>query len=79
MYQNAMTIIFKEILGDTVECYVDYWIVKSLQMVDHLRHLKMVYEKLRLHQLKMNPLKCAFGVTLKQVPMVYCLPRGNQS
>lgn len=29
IYQPDMTIIFKEVLGDTVECYVDDLVIKS--------------------------------------------------
>lgn len=55
--------IFKKMLGDIVECYVDDLVVKLRRKAEHLEHLKTVFGKLRQHQLKMNPLKCAFGVT----------------
>ncbi|KAL6313425.1 hypothetical protein AAG906_003697 [Vitis piasezkii] len=43
-------------------CYVDDLVVKSRKREDHLRGLRMVFDRLRRYQL-MNPLKCAFGVT----------------
>ncbi|KAG9450298.1 hypothetical protein H6P81_010263 [Aristolochia fimbriata] len=46
-----------------VECYVDDLVVKTKQRSDHLLDLRAVFERLRRFQLKMNPLKCAFGVT----------------
>lgn len=58
-----MGIIFKEMLGDIVECYVDDLVVKSHQRNDHLKHLEVVCDKLFKHQLGMKPLTCAFGVT----------------
>ncbi|KAA0063076.1 uncharacterized protein E6C27_scaffold468G001940 [Cucumis melo var. makuwa] len=37
--------------------------VKSKKKCDHLKDLKLVLDRLRKYQLRMNPLKCAFGVT----------------
>ncbi|XP_057770207.1 uncharacterized protein LOC130990022 [Salvia miltiorrhiza] len=61
-YQRAMQKIFDDILHKNVECYVDDLVVKSKKRNNHLQDLRMVFERLRKHQLKMNPLKCAFGV-----------------
>lgn len=57
-------VIFKEMLGDKVELYVDDLVVKSYQRIDDLKHLGVIFNKLRNHQLKMNLLNHAFGVTL---------------
>lgn len=46
-YQRAVTI--KEMLGNMVECYVDDLIIKSRQKIDHLEHLRVVFDKLRQH------------------------------
>ncbi|XP_060178190.1 uncharacterized protein LOC132608130 [Lycium barbarum] len=62
-YQRAMQNIFDNMLHKNVECYVDDLVVKSRKKSDHLQELRMVFDLLRRHQLKMNPLKCAFGVT----------------
>ncbi|XP_057803083.1 uncharacterized protein LOC131018370 [Salvia miltiorrhiza] len=61
-YQRAMQKIFDDILHKNIECYVDEVVVKSRRRSDHLQDLRMVFERLRKYQLKMNPLKCAFGV-----------------
>ena len=55
--------IFDDMLHKNVECYVDDMVVKFRKREDHLRDLCMVFDRLRRYQLKMNPLKCAFGVT----------------
>jgi len=55
--------IFEDMLHKTVECYIDDLVVKSRKRPDHLRDLQQIFERLRRCQLKMNPLKCAFGVT----------------
>lgn len=62
-YQRAMQKIFDDMLHKNVDCYVDDLFVKSRKREDHLRDLYMVFDRLRRYQLKMNPLKCAFGVT----------------
>ena len=55
--------IFDDMLHKNVECYVDYLVVKSRRKGDHLQDLRMVFERIRRYQLKMNPLKCSFGDT----------------
>ncbi|KAL0440372.1 UNVERIFIED_CONTAM: hypothetical protein Slati_2520200 [Sesamum latifolium] len=55
--------IFDDMLHKNVECYVDDLVVKLKKREDHLYDLRKVFERLRRYQLKMNPSKCAFGVT----------------
>ena len=62
-YQRTMTNIFNDILHNTVECYVDDLVVKTKKRENHLNDLRKVFDRLQKYQLKMNPLKCAFGVT----------------
>ncbi|KAL0381957.1 UNVERIFIED_CONTAM: hypothetical protein Scaly_0483000 [Sesamum calycinum] len=54
--------MFDYMLHKNVECYVDDLVVKSKKR-DHFHDLRKVFERLRRYQLKMNPSKCAFGVT----------------
>ncbi|KAL0394684.1 UNVERIFIED_CONTAM: putative protein K02A2.6 [Sesamum latifolium] len=62
-YQRAMQRIFDDMLHKNIECYVDDLVVKSKKREDHLYDLRKVFERFRRYQLKMNPSKCAFGVT----------------
>ncbi|KAM2599740.1 hypothetical protein TB2_038112 [Malus domestica] len=62
-YQRAMQKIFNDMLHKNVECYVDDVVVKTKKRSDHLKDLRVVFERLRKYNLKMNPLKCAFDVT----------------
>ncbi|PKU66263.1 putative mitochondrial protein [Dendrobium catenatum] len=62
-YQRAMTHIFDNLIHNQVECYIDDLVVKSKVKEVHLYDLRIVFERLRRYDLKMNPLKCAFGVT----------------
>ena len=61
-YQRAMNAIFHDMLGHHMEIYIDDIVVKSKKATEHVNHLRKSFERMRLHQLKLNPLKCAFGV-----------------
>ena len=65
-YQRAMNYIFHDLIGKLVEVYIDDVVVKSALPEDHLANLCKVLERTRKHGLKMNPKKCAFGVTAGQ-------------
>jgi hypothetical protein len=60
--QQAMTNILDDLIHNTVECYVDDMVVKTKDRLHHQDDLRVVFNRLRKHQLKMNPLKCAFAV-----------------
>ena len=62
-YQRAMNLIFHDLLGVILEIYIDNIVVKSDGMDDHLADLRLALERMRQYGLKMNPLKCAFGVS----------------
>ena len=62
-YQRAMTAIFHDMMHKEIEDYMDDIVVKSKTREDHLFILRKVFERCRLYKLRMNPLKCAFGVT----------------
>jgi hypothetical protein len=58
-----MTAMFHDMMHREIEDYVDDIVVKSKIREDHFDILKKVFERCRLYKLKMNPLKCAFGVS----------------
>jgi hypothetical protein len=62
-YQRAMNYIFHELIGKIVEIYIDDVVIKSSNHVSHLEDVKRTLECTRKHGLKMNPNKCAFGVS----------------
>ena len=47
-----------------VEVYVDDMLVKSKEEEDHLDDLRETFNTLRQYNMKLNPFKCAFGVSL---------------
>ena len=61
-YQRVMNAIFHDMLGHHMEVYIDDIVVKSKIASKHVDHLRKSFEMMRQHQLKLNPLKCAFGV-----------------
>uniref|UniRef100_A0A2N9F6K1 Uncharacterized protein n=1 Tax=Fagus sylvatica TaxID=28930 RepID=A0A2N9F6K1_FAGSY len=63
IYQQAMQKIFDDILHKIVQCYVNDLVVKTRKREEHIRDLRIIFNRLKKYQLKMNPLKCAFGVT----------------
>ena len=62
-YQRAMTAIFHDMMHQELEDYVDDIVVKSRKREEHFRVLNKVFERWRAFKLRMNPLKCAFGVS----------------
>ena len=54
--------MFKDLIGKMMEVYVDDMLVKSKVTGDHVDHLGQMFEILRKYQMKLNPLKYAFGV-----------------
>ena len=65
-YQRAMQYIFADMLHEEMEDYVDDIIVKSRTRACHCKVLQRVLHRCRVNNLKLNPRKCAFGVSLGQ-------------
>ncbi|KAM1231105.1 hypothetical protein TB2_041121 [Malus domestica] len=61
-YQRAMNAIFHDLIGQSMEVYIDDIVVKSKIEEQHLEDLRQTLARMRIHKLKMNPKKCAFGV-----------------
>ena len=62
-YQRLMTKIFQPLIGRMMEVYIDDMLVKSKERPDHTEHLRETFELLRTNSMKLNRLKCAFGVS----------------
>jgi hypothetical protein len=63
-YQRAMNLISPELLGNTVEVYIDDIVVKSAEFSSHIADLRKAFDKMCRYGLKMNPRKCAFRVSV---------------
>ena len=62
MYQRMVNKVFKELLGDMMEAYVDDMIVKSREKESHVTKLAQVFKVFKQYKMWLNPTKCAFGV-----------------
>ncbi|KAK2982595.1 hypothetical protein RJ640_002084 [Escallonia rubra] len=58
-----MNLIFHDMIVKFLEVYIDDVVVKSEDYQKHIEHLENAFIQIRKHGLKMNPLKCAFGVS----------------
>ena len=63
-YQKLVTKMFRRLLGSTIEVYIDDMLVKSKQRSDHAAHLQQTFDLLREYGTNLNPLKCAFKVSV---------------
>jgi hypothetical protein len=63
-YHRAMNLIFHHLLRVLMEVYIDDVVVKSVGFEEHMTDLKLLLERMKKYELRMNPLKCSFGVTL---------------
>jgi hypothetical protein len=62
-YQRSMNYIFHNLIGKLVEIYINDVMVKSASVEGHLGDVRQVLERTKRFGLKMNPKKCAFGVS----------------
>ena len=65
-YQRLMNRMFAPQIGRNVQIYVDDMLVKSRREEDHLEDLRETFDTLRSYNIKLNPGKCAFGVTARK-------------
>nr|KYP72687.1 Retrovirus-related Pol polyprotein from transposon 17.6 [Cajanus cajan] len=59
---RLMDKIFSQQIGACLEVYVDDMVIKSNSATDHLRDLKVIFDEVRRHNMRLNPAKCTFGV-----------------
>lgn len=63
-YQRAMTYIFHDYMHDIIEYYVDDLLAKSKTREQHPEILIKICDRLLEFNVRLNPKKCVFGVTL---------------
>ena len=62
-YQRLVNRMFQKQIGATMEVYIDDMLVKSTTADLHIAHLSEAFQILRSYNMKLNPAKCAFGVS----------------
>ena len=60
-YQRMINMMLAEQIGKTMEVYVNDMLVKSKLARDQIQDLDQMFKVLCRYQMKLNPLKCAFG------------------
>ena len=61
-YQRMVNMMFTEQIGQTMEVHIDDMLVKSKLAADHVQDLNLMFKVLHRYQMKLNPLKCDFGI-----------------
>ena len=62
-YQRLVNRMFQKQIGTFMEVYIDDMQVKSIKVELHITHLAEAFQVLRSYNMKLNPAKCAFGVS----------------
>ena len=61
-FQKELNKILTDLIGKCVFVHIDDILVFSKNDTDHIRHLQLVFDRLRNAGLKLKPTKCAFGL-----------------
>ena len=65
-YHRLVNRMFQKQIGTTMEVYIDDMLVKSTTAELHIAHLSEEFQILRNYNIKLNPAKCAFGVSAEK-------------
>lgn len=65
-YQRLMDKVFQDQIGKCMEVYVDDMVVRSRSVEEHLLNLEEVLSQVRKFGIRLNPLKCTFGVSVSK-------------
>ena len=78
-YERLLNQMFSKQIGRNMKVYVNDMLVKSKEEGSHLDDLKENFETLRLYKMKLNPMKCAFGVSFGKFLVFMVLQRGIET
>ena len=62
-YQRLVNRMFQKQIGASMEVYIDDMLVKSTTAELHIAHMSEAFQILIEYNMKLNPAKCAFGVS----------------
>ena len=62
-YQRLVNKMFQKQIDTSMEVYIDDMLVKSVKAGLHVNHLAEAFQVLKNYKMKLNPTKCAFGVS----------------
>jgi hypothetical protein len=79
IYQRSINKMFQRQVGRNVGVYVDDMMVKSIQATKHIIDLQETFHTRRKHRMRLNPAKCAFGVSFGKFLGFMVLQRGIEA
>ena len=62
-YQRLVNKMFLKQIGTSMEVYIDDMLVKSVKARLHVNHQVEAFQVLKDYKMKLNPTKCAFGLS----------------
>ena len=65
-YQRLVNTMFQKQIGTSMEVYIDDMLVKSTTVELHIAHMAEAFQILKKYNMKLNPTKCAFGVSARK-------------
>ena len=65
-YQRVVNKMFQKHIGASMEVYIDDMLVKLVKAELHVAHLAESFQVLKNYNMKLNPTKCAFGVSSRK-------------
>ena len=65
-YQRLVNKMFQKQIEASMEVYIDDMLVKSVKAKLHVAHLAESFQVLKNYNMKLNPTKCAFGVSARK-------------
>ena len=71
--------IFHNQIERNMEVYIDDMLVKSKKMEDHITDLDETFKILKQYNMKLNPSKCAFGVSSGKILEFMVSQRGIEA
>jgi hypothetical protein len=78
-YQRLVNKMFQTQIGKNMEVYVDDMLVKSAKAVSHIHDLHEAFGMLKQYRMKLNPAKCAYGVSSRKFLGYMVLSRGIEA
>lgn len=75
-YQRLMKNIFKPLIGQTMEVYINDIVVKSRTQSEHTLHLEETFRLMWSYNMRLNPTKCAFSVSVGKFLGFMVIQRG---
>ena len=64
-YQRLANRMFQKQIETSMEVYIEDMLVKSTTAELHIAHLAEAFQILKEYNMKLNPAKCAFGVSVR--------------